>query len=215
MNVMATVVILTKVPGAAPVKTRLHKALGADGAERLFLDMLAATAALARRFDVEPIVAYSPPGAALDALRRALGRCRYMPLAASGGAACLEEALTRAYAGVPLVALGGDAPDLPAALLDEAIAAVHEHDLALVPTPDGGFSCLTLARPVQDLATAFEFGGGDACAKLIAFARARGLSVALLSPWPDVDTPEDLEGLVARGWRPTRRRTAGSLPREL
>jgi len=198
----ATVVVLSKVPGALPVKTRLHAALGVQAAEALCVQMLAATMELARSVDPQPVLAYSPPEADLRALLHELGPCRPLALAATGGGACLAEALERAARGQPLIALGGDAPDLPRALLLAALQAVAHCDLALVPTPDGGFSCLALTRPVARLEELFTFGADDARRSLLAAAAARGLSATVLAPWPDVDTPEAVAALFARGWRP-------------
>jgi len=185
-----TIVILTKLPGHLPVKTRLWPALGEAAATALYRRMLAETAALARRFDPEPTVAYSPPGARPDLPE--MGRCRFLPAEGEGGAACLESALRRAYRGEPLLALGGDAPDLPPDRIEAALSALEAFDAALVPTPDGGFSLLALRRPVEGLKEAFRYGGPDALSSLVRWLLGRGLSVAQLEPWRDIDEPEDL-----------------------
>jgi len=196
--VRATVVVLSKVPGAAPVKTRLVPLLGEAGAREASLEMLRATLELARRFDALPTVAYSPPDADPRAGFPGLGPCRFEPMEGSGGAACLEEALARAFRGLPLVALGGDAPDLPQARVAAARDALEVHGAALVPTGDGGFSCLALRRPVPGLARALRFGTADALGSLTTFLESRGLRPLHLEAWPDVDTPEDLERLRQR-----------------
>lgn len=184
-----TVVILTKLPGFLPVKSRLVPVLGEAGARAAYLEMLRDTAAAARRLDARPVVAYSPPDADPHAALPDLGPCRFLPLRSTGGAACLEEALEQAFVGAPLVALGGDAPDLPATTLRQAADAAAQGQAALVPTGDGGFSCLALPRPAPGLASAFGYGSDRACDELAAFLAARRVAVALLPPWPDVDTP--------------------------
>lgn len=192
----ATIVVLTKVPGAAPVKTRLVPALGERGACEIYLSMTRATLELARHFDALPTVAYSPPESDPHAGLPGIGPCRFVPTPGADGAECLERALAEAFRGEPLVALGGDAPDLPQDRVRAAIEAASACGSALVPTGDGGFSCLALARPVAGLAGGFRFGGAGALVSLTAFLRARGIAPALLDPWPDVDTPADL-----RAWR--------------
>ena len=59
----ATVVVLTKLPGRLPVKTRLVPLLGEQGAARFYIEMLEATIRLARTLDPDPVLAYSPPDA--------------------------------------------------------------------------------------------------------------------------------------------------------
>jgi glycosyltransferase A (GT-A) superfamily protein (DUF2064 family) len=196
--VRATVVILTKLPGLLPVKTRLWPVLGEAGARDLYVSMVRDTVAVARTLAPRPVLAYSPPGGDPGAALPGVAVCRLLPVKAEGGAACLEEALLGAYEGRHLVALGGDAPDLPPERLFEVAGALSRHDAAFVPTGDGGFSCLGLRRPVVGLSGAFRYGSGDAMASLEAFLEARGLSSTRLAPWPDVDTPEDLAAYLAR-----------------
>jgi len=192
----ATVVVLTKLPDHLPVKTRLWPVLGEEGARRLYLEMLRETLVRARRVDPVPTVAYSPPDVdpGLD-----LGECRFLPVAGEDGAQCLENALAASFCGRPLVVLGGDAPDLPDDRIDGVVAGLSGgRDAVFVPTGDGGFSCLGLRRPVAGLASGFRYGGDDALASLEAFLTDRGLSVARLEGWPDVDTPADLDAYIAR-----------------
>jgi len=194
----ATVVILTKLPGRLPVKTRLVPRLGERGAIEFYLEMLRATVELAREFTPRPILACSPPDADPAAALPGIAGCDLRPVQGSDGAECLENALLHADCGLPLLALGGDAPDLPRSRLEQAVALLRKRDAVLVPTGDGGFSCLGLKRPVAGLAGGFRYGGCDALDSLRAFFAARGLTVGLLDPWPDIDTPADYEAYRAR-----------------
>ncbi len=188
----ATVVVLTKLPGLLPVKTRLWPVLGEAGARDLYVEMVRDTIEVARTLDPWPVVAYSPPDGDPRKALPGVSDCEFLSLRAVGGAACLEEALAGSYAAMPLVALGGDAPDLPAERLREVAASLERRDAALVPSGDGGFSCLGLKRPVAGLRGAFRYGGDDALAAIERFLAARGLSAVRLEPWPDVDSPDDL-----------------------
>ncbi|MHC4342062.1 MAG: DUF2064 domain-containing protein [Planctomycetota bacterium] len=104
--------------------------------------MLAQTIALARRIDPRPTIAYSPP----DADPGDFPGCSLLPVAGDDGAICLENALREAFTGTPLVALGGDAPDLPPERLEEVVRKLEDYDAVFVPTFDGGFSCLGLRK---------------------------------------------------------------------
>jgi glycosyltransferase A (GT-A) superfamily protein (DUF2064 family) len=196
--VPATVVVLTKLPGCLPVKTRLAGRLGVGGARDAYERMLADTLDLARRFDPEPVVAYSPPHADPRAALPWVRGVRFAPVEGDDGATCLENALRDAYRRRPLVALGGDAPDLPASHVADALRRLDEADVVVVPTGDGGFSCLVLRRPVEGLAVGLAYGAPDALEGLAGFLEARGLGVARTEPWPDIDTPEHFEAWQAR-----------------
>ena len=187
----ATVVILTKLPGHLPVKTRLVPVLGEAGATVFYAECLKKTIALAHRLTPRVRVAYSPA----DVAPPAPG---YVPVRGDDGGTCLENALRDAFDGGPLVALGGDAPDLPLARLQETVARLDTYDAVFVPTGDGGFSALGLRRPVDGLAAGFPYGGDDALAALEGFFASRGLESARLEPWPDIDGPEDLAAYTRR-----------------
>jgi len=196
--VQAAVVILTKLPGHLPIKTRLHGLLGREGAERFYLESLARTIRIAHEFCESPLLATSPEHVDPRSVLVDLPECRMTEIPGENGAVCLENALALAGGGLPVIALGGDAPDLPVERIGEALALLSEHDAVFVPTPDGGFSCLALRAPVPGLADGFSYGGGDALESLEAWLRGRGLSSGRVDPWPDVDTPEDYEALRKR-----------------
>jgi glycosyltransferase A (GT-A) superfamily protein (DUF2064 family) len=196
--VQATVVILTKLPGHLPIKTRLHPLLGREGAEAFYLESLARTIRMAHAFCAEPILATSPEGVDPASVLVDLPACRMAAVAGGNGAVCLENALALAPEGLPVVALGGDAPDLPAERVAQALERLADCDAAFVPTPDGGFSCMALRRPVPGIAASFPYGGGDALASLERWLSGRGLSSARVASWPDVDTPADYEAFRKR-----------------
>jgi glycosyltransferase A (GT-A) superfamily protein (DUF2064 family) len=204
----ARVLVLTKLPFALPVKTRLWPLLGEAGAARLYTEMVYATFATARAFDATPTLAYSPPDADPSRAFPDLGPHRALPLRATDGPSCLAEAIERTWDGAPLIVLGGDAPDLPRERIDAGLAALDggAHGAAVVPTPDGGFSCLVLARPIDGFASAFRFGASDSRTRLVEWLAAHGCSTAMLEPWPDVDTEADLAAYQRR--RLTDRRAA-------
>ena len=197
----ATVVILTKLPGHLPIKTRLHALLGQEGAEEFYRECLARTIGIAHAFCAEPWLATSPEDADPHEVLPGLPRCRMAPVAGEGGATCLENALAAAFEGIPLVALGGDAPDLPVERIRDALARLEGHDVVFVPTPDGGFSCMAARGPVPGLAAGLRYGGADALTGLESWLAGRGHAVARVEPWPDVDTPADYEALRKRDAR--------------
>lgn len=194
----STVVILVKVPGHLPVKTRLAATMGEAKARAVFAEMLAHCVELARQFDPTPTLAFSPPEADGAKLLGPFTDVRYLPVCGADGATCLEAAVQMAYRGQPLIALGGDAPDLPAGRLKDALAALARADASFVPSGDGGFSALVLREPRPGLAAGFHFGAGNALGSLLTYFQSLGLRVHCTEPWPDVDTPADLAAWRAR-----------------
>ena len=186
-----TLLVLTKVPGRMPVKTRLWAWLGEAHATRLYRAMLAETLQTLRTIGT-PTLAYSPPDCAPhDAFPEHLD-CRFLPVGGDDAPACLDDALVR-VPDAPLLLLGGDAPDLPRARIVAALDAVDDRaDAAIVPSLDGGFVALAMRRPEPGLGAAFRFGGRRAAAEVVAALERRGRRVAVLAAWSDVDTPADV-----------------------
>jgi glycosyltransferase A (GT-A) superfamily protein (DUF2064 family) len=99
-----------------------------------------------------------------------------------------------------VVLVGSDAPDLPPAVVGEAVDALQDAAAArlivLGPAADGGFY-LVAGRVAP--AAAFEgvaWSHDDVLAEVSARATAAGFAVSLVMPWRDVDTADDLRALA-------------------
>jgi hypothetical protein len=90
---------------------------------------------------------------------------------------------------------GTDIPDLTTRHIDEAFDALKTHDLVLGPSTDGGYWLIGLTKPA-DLFDGLEWGSYSVFDKTVAAARAQGLSVHVLSPLTDIDTPEALRNCM-------------------
>lgn len=193
---------MTKVPGAVPVKSRLHAALGPERATALYrcflLDRLDALAALA---DIVPVVACTPPEA--EPAMRALAPCGLRVRPQRGAdlgermRALLDDLLADGHPAA--LALGADSPTLPMAWVADAVRALagKAADLALGPTEDGGYYLIGLRAPCPALFREVPWSTHDVARVTLDRARAAGLRVRLLPRWYDVDTPEDLKRLRA------------------
>lgn len=182
------VVVLTKVPEPGRVKTRLVPRLGAERAASL---------ARAMAEDVLETVARSglPWRVALDGpldhpWARGLGVVE--PQAAGDLGVRLAHALRDGG-----VAIGTDAPTLPAALLRRAAASTA--DLALAPAEDGGYVlvAVTAAAVRAGVFTGVPWSTDRTFAAQVDRARALGLTVERLDAGFDVDLPDDLPRLHA------------------
>jgi rSAM/selenodomain-associated transferase 1 len=112
----------------------------------------------------------------------------------------------------PVVMRNSDSPTLPWSYLERALAAFHDPSVDLMLGPDlgGGYYLVGLRRPAPDLFLRVAMSTPGMLERTQAVARASGLSFALLPPWPDVDTPQDLERLETELMEP---RIAAVCPR--
>jgi rSAM/selenodomain-associated transferase 1 len=196
------VAVMARVPGAGPVKSRLHGPLTPEQATALYrcflLDRLDALAALP---GIAPVVAFTPPGARAQMAALATVGIRLVAQEGEG----LTERLTRLFARLldeghaAAVAMDSDSPTLPMAWVGEAARALAaaEADVVVGPSEDGGYYLIGLRAPHPELFEAMPWSTPAVLATTLERARGLGLAVSLLPAWFDVDTAADLDRLRA------------------
>ena len=189
--VAAALAVIAKAPEPGRTKTRLSPPLSPADACRVAwaclhdtLDAMAAVRVAARHVLVldGPAGPWVPPGFEI------------VPQRGDGLAARLAAAF--ADLGDPTVVIAMDTPQVPSALLTDAvrIVAAGERAAALGPASDGGFWLIGLGRGVDPVA-AFEgvpMSVDETGAAQLARLRALGLAPVLLPTLRDVDTIEDV-----------------------
>jgi glycosyltransferase A (GT-A) superfamily protein (DUF2064 family) len=95
------------------------------------------------------------------------------------------------------LAIDSDTPTLPLGFLQEALDLVTtpEIDVVLGPTEDGGYYLIGLRTVHRELFETMAWSTSQVLPETIRRAEAKGLRVACLPPWYDIDTPDDLARL--------------------
>ena len=118
------------------------------------------------------------------------------------GAGDLGRRLERVWQAVapdrPVAFFGADAPDVPDAALDAIGPALAWGDVAVGPTPDGGYWTLAAGRYLPAVLRDIDWGTASVYDQTRLRALEAGLRFQTLSTWPDVDRPEDLDALRQR-----------------
>jgi rSAM/selenodomain-associated transferase 1 len=195
----AAVVIMAKAPVAGRSKTRLSPPLAPSEAAGLSLAMLQDTVALVSRVrDACLALAISPPEA-IGAWRPDLpAGALLVPTGGADLGACLSEATGFLFAAGhnAVIALNSDGPTLPAGRIEQAGALLERADVVLGPSEDGGYYLVGLRRPCPGLFAGIVWSSARVLEQTVERAASLGMSVAMLAPWYDVDTPADLARLV-------------------
>jgi hypothetical protein len=196
------VVVFARQPVAGRVKTRLSPPLSPAQAAELYhemlADVLAATAGFAARLRLAPVLAVAPASACAELARRA--PAAYQVVAQRGPdlpARMTWAVAEQAAAGRdPILLRGSDSPALDGAAFEEAVLALDDHDLAVCPDLDGGYSLIGLREPAPGL---FDHPMSTARVLDDTLARARGLGlrVHVQPPRFDLDRFDDLRWLAA------------------
>jgi uncharacterized protein len=193
--------IMAKAPLPGQAKTRLIPVLGADRAARLQQQMLLdtidlTTAALQGHGTISIVCPTAADRAALQSLVPAeVGIVAHERGDLMRGLDFgLSYHLDQGYEQVVL--LDGDSPTLPAQYLRSAFDQLTGDAVVLGPTLDGGYYLIGACRPRPALFEWEHLDSARICRQTLELAEALGARVALLRPWYDVDTAEDLERLV-------------------
>lgn len=190
-------IVLTRLPVAGQVKTRLIPALGATGAATLHRLLAERTLTLARSFVHDRLTAlevWYSGGSALAArewLGDGLGYHR-QPAGDLGQRMALAFAKGFAAQARRVVLVGTDCPGLTEEILGQAFASLAKVDVVLGPAADGGYYLIGLAREVPQLFINIDWGSDLVLEQTrIAIAR-QGLNSFILPCLADVDRPADL-----------------------
>jgi rSAM/selenodomain-associated transferase 1 len=153
----ATVLVVAKAPVPGRAKTRLATDIGAAAAARIASAALLDTLAACRGAFGLARCRLALDGRLEDAvdslvLIRALHGWRVVPQVGES----LGERIAVGCAGVetPVIQIGMDTPQVTAALLRGAAAALDDHDAVLGPAEDGGWWLLGLREPAYAAAIA-------------------------------------------------------------
>jgi uncharacterized protein len=209
--------VVAKQPAPGQVKTRLCPPLDGETAAALYAAFLGDVLDIMRQVpDVERTIAYLPvdAGAYFAALAPDMA---HVPQCGADLGERLDHMLAAALrtGAQQAVVMSSDCPTLPAAFVAEAFRRLDgPADVVLGPSDDGGYYLIGLKQPQPRLLREVRMSTASVLHDTIALADTLGLHVALLPPWYDVDTVEDLDRLraeLAEASAATAPRTRSSL----
>ncbi len=197
MNSLPAVIVFARAPRGGSAKTRLIPALGPEGAADLYRCFLLDTLANVGQLNAAVIVAAADANDVDPLAALARGVCPAARLIVQVGddlgarmASAVKRALSDGHPGA--VVIGSDSPSLPTDILSQAVHLSAERDLVLGPCFDGGYYLIGMRSVQREVFAGIEWSSNTVLAETLERAKEQSLTVALLDPWYDVDTPEDL-----------------------
>ena len=196
----SAVIVFLKAPVPGTVKTRLMPRFSADEAADLYRAMVEDLLARLDRFEgVAVRVCFAPPRAGRS-IRAWLGRhVGLEPQRGGDLGARMSAAFKSAFrAGFDRVVLvGSDVPGLTPRVLSKALAALHDNDVVLGPSPDGGYYLIGMTEARIRLFSEMPWSTRRVLRETLRRASTLGVSVEVLAPLEDIDTAADARRL----WR--------------
>ena len=96
-----------------------------------------------------------------------------------------------------VILIGTDIPSLPSNNLTQAFDALKDNDVVLGPSTDGGYYLIGVKADHPGLFKDIEWTTSTVFASTTRRIQRAGLRLALVPPWYDVDTPEEVAFLAA------------------
>ncbi len=227
MTLRTALVIFTQAPIPGQVKPHLCPPLTADEAATLHgsfvLDTLERTKAAVGKLPIDRYLACSP--SSTHVFFKILEERQGVKLIDQIGddfGTRMSQAVASLFAEGyrRVLVIGTDVPTLPLDHFRQALTLLESHDVVLGPAFDGGYYLIGLKGTSPELFANIPWSS-DCVLRLTQEKAVRlGLTTALIEPWRDVDTLDDLQTLIetsiadgkkAKNDRVCSSRTAGVL----
>jgi len=192
------IIIMTKVPFPGEVKTRMQPFLSEKQSAELATALLKDAEEKIANTNYGRIIAYSP----VNYKKRLKAILQHDHLLIDQAGENLGDRMMNAFrfgfdqGFDAIVMIGTDSPTFPSESIEEAFGQLEEGiDLVLGESEDGGFYLIGLKTTYTDLFEGVNWDSDNTFERTMKNATNLGLIEGLVSPWYDVDLPEDLERL--------------------
>ena len=201
---MTSLIVFVKNPIPGAVKTRLQTRYAPEQVAALYAAFVRDVLAQVESIDIERrVIAFDPPDAESE-VRALFGggvkaQWQYVPQVQDDLGARMREALVQQLdAGASAtVLIGTDIPSLPAHHITQAFDLLCTKDVVLGPSTDGGYYLVGVSRSTPEIFEDVEWSTPSVLSQTIDRVERAGRTLGLVPPYFDVDTPEDLDLLLA------------------
>jgi hypothetical protein len=194
MNVLG---IFVKHPIPGLVKTRLAAKLGIDGAAKLYAAFINDLSNRFREIGDRRVLCYAPNDESAQEYFRNLAGEDFglwpQPETSLGDRMARFFSVSFVANAQRVVVIGSDSPTLPADLVTQAFDRLKSHDCVLGPATDGGYYLIGQSRRTWPIFDGIDWSSRRVLQQTVARVAESGAGLALLTPWYDVDTADDLE----------------------
>ena len=186
------IIVFIKNPELGKVKTRLAKTVGAPKALKIYKSLMAHTRAIALSVKAKRLLFYSDwindedewPSASFN---------KYLQADGDLGLRITQAFQSAAEKAEKLIIIGSDCPQLSADIIEDAFAALDEHDFVIGPALDGGYYLLGMNTFEPALFQDIHWSSATVKAETVAKINGLGKTVCELIPLSDIDFEEDWE----------------------
>jgi uncharacterized protein len=184
-------ILLTKLPEAGKVKSRLSVEIGPEKAARVYEQLLRNTLEQMKGLTCEKIVALEGDATGFVGV---YNEWTIWPQEGNELGERMQRAFEKAfqYGYKGAVLIGGDCPEISSIICDLAFEKLNGNDLVLGPSQDGGYYLIGLKKPEPILFENMQWSHDMVFEQTVQRAAEQNLKVALLPTLRDIDHLADL-----------------------
>ena len=193
--------VFAKYPAKGEVKTRLGAEIGHDNALKLYTSFVSHIInTMKNHIDVDEIWCAVSPKNKVEAFSSQFkGATSYFAQNADASLGTrlrdgISQLLQRGDNKV--VAIGTDSPNMPAENITAAFKKLDRHDFVLGPALDGGYYLIGQSQIVESVFNDIEWSSEKVLQQSISKIKNAGCTYALLPPFYDIDTAQNLKQLM-------------------
>jgi rSAM/selenodomain-associated transferase 1 len=194
--------LFVRSPEAEGVKSRLAATIGEKRARQLYRRFVPDLLDSLHTENYRLRLLFSPPDHR-DAVREWLGdgvSCE--PQTGEDLGERMKDAFVRCFAdgSEAAILIGSDIPDMPEVFIDRGFASLKENDCVIGPSLDGGYYLIGFNADtfLPEAFTGISWSTDSVQKTTVSILEKRGLSIAVLPQWRDIDGYADLIALVER-----------------
>lgn len=207
-----TIIIMTKVPRAGNVKTRLQPFLTEEQCRALAEAFLSDAINKTENVCDDLIIAFAPAGERNFFNQFAVENLTLIEQSGADLGEKMSNAFEFAFSAnsdANALIIGTDSPTFPAAFIEQTFAALESGaDVVLGKSADGGFYLIGLNKNSPRLFASVEWSSPKVFEQITRNIETLNLNLRLLPEWFDIDAPEDLRRLRAEITGDERMQTA-------
>ena len=189
--------IFVKQPIPGLVKTRLAAKLDIDSAARLYAAFIDDLSNRFRAIGDRRVLCYAPHDESAKVFFRNVAAEDFgiWPQPETSLGDRMAEFFSESFStgAERVVVIGSDSPTLPVDLVMQAFDRLESHDCVLGPATDGGYYLIGQSRQTWPIFDGVDWSSRQVLQQTVARITKSGAKLALLTPWYDVDTADDLE----------------------
>jgi rSAM/selenodomain-associated transferase 1 len=193
-------VVFAKNPISGEVKTRLHARYSPVQAASIYRAFILDTVRLVDDLpEVERHIAYTPQNAAKEFKSLIPANWQLFPQQGADLGTRMNHAIQHCLhlGASSVIIIGTDIPSLPEDHITQAFQLLEQKDLVLGPSTDGGYYLIGLTGLAPQVFQDISWSTREVFSQTIEKISTLGLSLGLVPPWYDVDSPDELDFLIA------------------